>query len=138
MFTATQTLDGKQPVVQNSGDGHGHEHEHVKKDRKTDFIYESANVSFEMSQFLWELSVNSLYPLFIWYAPVPHMFWPIHNFPSFLFIHGSPILVLLTLVSAFLSSKLDTSACVFPIVVFFMHRTMVAVKYGCYTHSEYR
>ena len=119
---ANQTVDGKLPA----------------NNRKANFVYESANVSFDSSQFLWELLVNALHPLFVWYAPVPHIFWPIKSFNTFVFIHGTSILVLLTLVSTFTSSVLDKSDCIIPMMVFLMHRTMVAVKYGCYTRSEYK
>ena len=108
---------------------------------KESFVYESADITFQTSQFLWELMVHLCHPLFIWDAPVAHSFWPIKLWPLqfFYFTHGSPVVNFLLIIFASLTaSSLGYLDCVMPILFWAMHRTMVSVKYACYSPSEYK
>jgi hypothetical protein len=107
--------------------------------RNNKFVYESADLTFRTSQFLWELMVHLLYPLFVWDAPIAHSFWPIQTNITYLYmLQLSSISNALFIFFASQSSYLQYSDVVIPVIFWVMHRTMVSVKYACYSASEYK
>ncbi len=107
---------------------------------KKNFVYESTDISFQTSQFLWELMVHICHPLFVWDAPIAHKFWPIDfSFLSIYSSHISTIVNILMIIFASLtSSDLGYLDCAIPILFWAMHKAMVSVKYACYSPSEYK
>ena len=103
-------------------------------------IFETSAITFSFHQFLWEFIVHIFYPLFCWYAPEAHLFGPLAQLSTLaiLISHVSNILVYVMILAAYMSTYVLFNTWIVPYMFFVVHRMMIAVKYGCFSSSEYR
>ena len=76
----TVSVDRSESKVNNRSNASSIEYITNKDDSKTRrIIFDSCLVTFNFTNFLWELLVHLAYPFFCWYCPIAHGFYFIPN-----------------------------------------------------------
>jgi hypothetical protein len=109
---------------------------HVKNDKEI-CIYDTIKLYFCLKVFIIELAVHMFWPMFNWYHPLAHG----HRLNEPIMVHIFTSLVPICLIMsciAYWKAGLHQGEIVLPILLFIIHRVMVAFKYASLSPTEYK
>ena len=108
-----------------------------KTDENTDLLFTSYSVHFDWAVFFEEFLINSLYPFTCWVNPYMHSWYDFSSFMKVLLTHGTAIMMIMLIVGTYMAGNIDDGEYVLPLVMYLLHKIVVALKYASLFPEEY-
>ena len=106
-------------------------------DQGKDLLFTSYSVHFDWAVFFEEFLINSLYPFTCWVNPYMHSWYDFSSFMKVLLTHGTAIMLIMLIVGTYMAGNIDDGEYVLPLVMYLLHKIVVALKYASLFPEEY-
>ena len=106
-------------------------------DQGKDLLFTGYSVYFSWSVFFEEFFVNLLNPFTCWVNPYMHSWNDFSSILGVVFVHGTPIMIIMLIISTYMAGDLNEGEYVLPLVMYLLHKVAVSLKYASLSPEEY-
>ena len=106
-------------------------------DQGKDLLFTSYSVYFNRAVFFEEFLLNSLHPFTCWVNPYMHSWNDFSSILGVVFVHGTPIMIIMLIISTYMAGDLNEGEYVLPLVMYLLHKVAVSLKYASLSPEEY-
>ena len=108
-----------------------------KTDENTDLLFTSYSVHFDWAVFFEEFLINSLFPFTCWVNPYMHSWIDFSSLIASFYTQGMPAMMIMLIVGTYMAGNIDDGEYVLPLVMYLLHKIVVALKYASLFPEEY-